>query len=148
MSIHNYEKRYAAALDNVERSALSEKNKQCIFRFANDLLLEGLSKSRIMRYVGTLKMLGEVIGMETGEEKKESQLLPRKCPRCDIINAFESKHCSKCGGILDLRYAMELEEKRKEQEEVRNNADTLMNMLMKDPDVQKVLMEKIAQMKA
>lgn len=43
---------------------------------------------------------------------------------------------------------MELEEKRKEQEEVRNNADTLMNMLMKDPDVQKVVMEKISQMKA
>lgn len=89
----------------MQRSLLSEKNKQCIFRFANDLLLEGLSKPRIMRYVGTLKMLGEV---------------------------------------LDLRYAMEQEEKRKEQEEVRNNADTLMNMLMKDPEMQKVLMEKLA----
>ncbi|MEK6867588.1 MAG: hypothetical protein AABX98_02080 [Nanoarchaeota archaeon] len=87
-------------------------------------------------------------GMQTEENKEESKIVPRKCPRCDTLNAFESKHCSKCGGILDIRYAMELEEKRKEQEEVRNNADTLMNMLMKDPDVQKVLMEKISQMKA
>lgn len=87
-------------------------------------------------------------GMETGEEKKESQLLPRKCPRCDTINVYDSKHCNKCGGILDLRYAMEQEEKRKEQEEVRSNADQLINMLMKDPDVQKVLMEKLAQLKA
>jgi integrase len=86
-------------------------------------------------------------GMKTEESMEESKILPRKCPRCDTINASESKHCSKCGGILDLKYAMELEEKRKEQEEVRSNADTLMNMLMKDPDVQKVLMEKIALLK-
>ncbi len=87
-------------------------------------------------------------GMKTEESKDESKILPKKCPRCDIINAYESKHCSKCGGILDLKYAMELEEKRKEQEEVRSNADTLMNLLMKDPDVQKVLMEKIALLKS
>lgn len=87
-------------------------------------------------------------GMKTEENKEESKILPKKCPRCDMINAYESKHCNKCGGILDIRYAMELEEKRKEQEDVRSNADALMNMLMKDPDVQKVLMEKIAQLKA
>ena len=87
-------------------------------------------------------------GMKTEESMEKSKILPKNCPRCDTINASENKHCSKCGGILDLKYAMELEEKRKEQEEVRSNADTLMNMLMKDPDVQKVLMEKIALLKA
>ncbi|MEK6921502.1 MAG: tyrosine-type recombinase/integrase [Nanoarchaeota archaeon] len=87
-------------------------------------------------------------GMQTTEKKEESQLLPRKCVRCDTINSSESKHCNKCGGILDIRYAVELEEKKKEQEEIRSNADALMNMLMKDPDVQKVLLEKIAQLKA
>ena len=43
---------------------------------------------------------------------------------------------------------MEVKEKRKEQQEIRSNADELMNLLMKDPDVQKVLMEKLAGLKS
>jgi len=86
-------------------------------------------------------------GIKTEEKKKESQILPRICVRCDCINAFDSKHCNKCGGILDLKYAMELEQKHEEEIKMRSSTDELMNMLLKDKDVQKLLMEKLISLK-
>ncbi len=82
-------------------------------------------------------------GMSEGIKKEESKLLPIRCPRCDMMNSNENKFCCKCGGILDLKYAMELQEK----ENMRSNADQLMNMLMRDKDVQDLLREKLAVLK-
>lgn len=82
-------------------------------------------------------------GIKTAETKEEEQAKPRICPRCDTINANESRHCNKCGGILDLKFAMELEEKRKHQTELRSNSDNVMDMLLKDKDVQALMMEKL-----
>lgn len=75
-------------------------------------------------------------GLEIGEEKKENKILPRKCPRCDTINAYDSKHCNKCGGILDLKYALEMDEQKKE-------ADGIMARLLKDKEIQELIMEKL-----
>ena len=86
-------------------------------------------------------------GMKSVEKKKES-VLPVSCSRCDTVNAQQSKHCMKCGGMLDLKHAMEMEEKRGEVEKVRSNADELMNMLLKDTDVQQLLMQKLANLPA
>ncbi len=82
-------------------------------------------------------------GIKNEEKKDESKLLPRICSRCDTINSNEFKHCSKCGGILDLKYAMELEERKEQQEKLRANSDQMMNMLMQDKEVQAFLMEKL-----
>ncbi|MEK6974642.1 MAG: hypothetical protein AABW41_05400 [Nanoarchaeota archaeon] len=71
---------------------------------------------------------------------------PIKCPRCDNINSYDSKFCSKCAGILDIETAMKLEEKRLKELETRKEGDDIMNMLIKDPEVRKLLMEKIAMM--
>ena len=85
-------------------------------------------------------------GVKTEELKKESQMLPRICPRCDTINAYDSKYCSKCAGILDLKFAMELEQRQQEEMKMRNSTDELMNRLLRDKDVQKLLMEKLQMM--
>ncbi len=82
-------------------------------------------------------------GIHIGQAKEESKLLPVRCPRCETLNSSEDKQCSKCACILDMKYAMELEEKRRVEQEMRTNADSLMNMLLKDKDVQKLLMEKM-----
>ncbi|MFQ5620931.1 MAG: tyrosine-type recombinase/integrase [Candidatus Nanoarchaeia archaeon] len=79
-------------------------------------------------------------GITLEDEKEESKMQPQICPRCENINAHDSKHCSKCGGILDLHLAVELSK----QETVRGEADKLMNALFKDKDVQNLILEKIA----
>ncbi len=82
-------------------------------------------------------------GMSIEQKKEESKLIPIHCPRCDVLNGNENKFCCKCGGILDIKYALDFEEKRKQENEVRNGADQLMNELLKDKDVQRLLMEKM-----
>ena len=71
------------------------------------------------------------------EEKKADLIQPMICPRCDTINSADSKHCNKCGGVLDVRAAMELEENEKE----RKGMDKWLNLLMKDKVVQERMME-------
>jgi integrase/recombinase XerD len=78
-------------------------------------------------------------GMAIQEKQEESVLVPKKCVRCHKLNAFDSKHCDQCGGVLDVQYAMEVEEKM----EKRGKADELMNLLMKDPDVLALMSEKM-----
>lgn len=83
-------------------------------------------------------------GVKIDKEEKESSLKPIKCPRCDNINSYDAKFCSKCAGILDIETAMKLEEKRLKELETRKEGDDIMNMLIKDPEVRKILIEKIA----
>ena len=58
MGIHNYEAEYARAQEQVTESQLSLKNKQLIFSFVNDLLLEGLSLPRLIKYLRLLRLIG------------------------------------------------------------------------------------------
>ena len=80
------------------------------------------------------------------EDKKESSLKPKKCLKCDTLNNYDSKFCHKCAGILDIKTAMELEEKREKELEMRKESDNVMNMLMRDPEVQSLIREKIVGM--
>ena len=89
------------------------------------------------------KAILEMNGLSVADKQEKSKLQPVICPRCDTINAVDSKHCNKCGGILDLKYLMELEEKQKEQSHLRNNSDKMMDLLFKDKEVQELLMEKM-----
>jgi integrase/recombinase XerD len=70
------------------------------------------------------------------DEQKESLLKPRQCPRCQTINAKDARFCHKCGGVLDVNTAIELEEERK-------IGDDIMTELVKDPLIQKILLKKI-----
>jgi len=69
-------------------------------------------------------------------EDKEPKLKPKICPRCNASNAFEARFCMKCGLALDVKAAQEIEE-------VRAKTDSLMNLLMKDPEFREFLVKKL-----
>ena len=48
---------------------------------------------------------------------------------------------------MDVQLALEIDEKNKQANDMRNNADALMSLLMKDEEVQQVLMRKLREMK-
>ena len=82
-------------------------------------------------------------GIKEDKEKQESKLQPQICVRCDTINSADFQHCSKCGGILDVKYVGELERK----EEVRGKSDSIMDKLFQDEEFQKMFMEKVKELK-
>ena len=77
-------------------------------------------------------------GIKT-EQEKQSPLKPQQCPRCAIINSVDARFCHKCGSPLDVNTALELDEERKQ-------SDDMMAELVKDPEVQKILAKKIIDM--
>ena len=81
----------------------------------------------------------EMNGFKTDENSNQSIMQPKKCLRCDTINGHESKYCLKCGGVMDLQEAMNLQQSFEERKE----ADSVMDRLMKDKEVQRFLMEKM-----
>jgi len=87
-----------------------------------------------------LKLNG--VADEKKRESEESKLKPIKCPRCDTINSHDSKFCSKCACVIDLKTMMEMDEKVKKEVKIKSFGDKLLNMLMKDEGFQKVLVQK------
>ena len=77
-------------------------------------------------------------GIKT-DKQKESLLKPKQCPRCSSINSRDARFCEKCGSVLDVNTAVELDEER-------SKGDDLMAQLVKDPEVQKILARKIVDM--
>lgn len=84
-------------------------------------------------------------GIKIETKQEESKFQPRICPRCDTINSADSKHCNKCGGVLDLKYAMEMEEKQQQELSERKKKDSILSELLNDTDVQEFLLHKIRQ---
>jgi predicted amidophosphoribosyltransferase len=60
----------------------------------------------------------------------------RVCPRCKEKNSPINKFCYKCGSVIDIRTAAEMQEKRAK-------ADELLNILIDDPEVLRLLQRKI-----
>lgn len=79
-----------------------------------------------------------VYGLKKREET-EPKLKPKICPRCQTPNQFDARFCIKCGLALDVKVAMEVEEARKA-------TDTIMDMLMKDPEFKRLLKKKLREM--
>lgn len=82
-------------------------------------------------------------GIPIDKKKNEIIMQPKICTRCDTINSFDSKQCNKCGCILDLKTALELEEKHEKVNDERSRADEILNLLLNDNDVRKVIAEKM-----
>ncbi len=78
-------------------------------------------------------------GLKPKEEKIESTLAPRKCPRCDHTNKATSKFCSRCGGVLDIQTAVTM------QEEIRM-MDEKFSKLLQDEETQKFLVKKMVEL--
>ncbi|MBT4446060.1 tyrosine-type recombinase/integrase [archaeon] len=75
-------------------------------------------------------------GIEIAESKKEQQMKPKICTKCNKVNSFDSLHCSQCGTVLDLKLALEMDE-------TQSSADDTMAKLLKDKDVQSLLLKKL-----
>lgn len=82
------------------------------------------------------KSLLKLNGIAVEDEKREQQLKVQTCHRCKEKNSPASKFCSRCGSPLDIRTALELDEKRK-------TGDEVVSMLVKDPEVQEIIVKKI-----
>jgi predicted amidophosphoribosyltransferase len=66
-----------------------------------------------------------------------------KCPRCEKVNPQTGKFCLRCGLPLDTKTAMESEEKRKEMDNIMT---ILLKDLLKDPEIQTRIENKLKQM--
>lgn len=66
------------------------------------------------------KAVKKMYGLVEEEDKKESILAPKSCPRCNEINPATSKFCNKCSLALDFKIALELEDKRKKSDSIIN----------------------------
>ena len=81
------------------------------------------------------KALLKMNGMSFKDEETIGELDLINCSRCGFNNAPTNKYCGKCGLTLDLKEAMLMEQKMKEK-------DQLLNVLVNDPDVKRILIEK------
>jgi site-specific recombinase XerD/ribosomal protein L40E len=81
-----------------------------------------------------------VYGLKKRSEE-EPKLKPKICPRCQTSNQFDAKFCVKCGLALDVKTAMEVEE-------TRLKTDSIMDMLMRDPEFRELLARKLSELKA
>ncbi len=85
-----------------------------------------------------LKAHGIVV---TQDDKPKMGLTITTCPRCRQKTGPETQFCPTCGMALNLKATMKLEE-----EKVK--ADEIMNILMKDDDVRKIIARKRARQTA
>lgn len=75
----------------------------------------------------TDKALLSVYGLAQDEEKEKSKFGLKPCPRCNKENPATATICESCGGVLDLKKAMEIDTEQK----------TVMDMLIKMKEEQK-----------
>lgn len=78
-------------------------------------------------------------GVEPEEERKRPKIDVIVCPRCSTKNMPTGRFCNKCGLPLQIEAAMELENTRKE-------ADTLMSLLLEDPEIKTLMLAKLKRM--
>jgi len=85
----------------------------------------------------------EINGMAKENEKKLDELKPKICPRCNTLNSYSSNYCSKCASILDIETAMKEQEEMVNKDKRLTNTNDIMSALIKDSEVQSVLLKKI-----
>jgi len=83
-------------------------------------------------------------GLKVEENEKEKESTVSKCPRCEKMNPSTGKFCQQCGLPLDQGTAMETEEKRKEMDNIMT---ILLKDLLKDPEIQARIENKLEQLK-
>lgn len=75
-------------------------------------------------------------GIEVEETKTEDSMSLINCTRCNHSNAPTSTYCNKCGMLLDIKEAMDLERVNREKDEV-------MKLILSDPEIKKLAIERL-----
>jgi integrase len=78
-------------------------------------------------------------GIKPKEEKPESTLAPKECPRCRTINKATGRFCTRCGAVLDIETAVTM------QDEIKK-LDEIFAELLQDPEVQSVLLKRMREL--
>ena len=78
------------------------------------------------------------------KEKEEERRRPKKCSRCDCMNDSSARYCSRCAFPLDGKAA----EEAFEAEEKRNDAEGVLEKLVKDERVRKAMTEVLSEISA
>jgi integrase/recombinase XerD len=81
----------------------------------------------------------EASGIEIKKDKPKSIMKPRKCGKCKTINEVTNKYCKICGLPLDEKES----ERLIENDLKRNQADEVMNRLIKDSEVMELIKKKL-----
>jgi len=84
------------------------------------------------------KRLLEIHGLK-GKEEEPLKITVRICPRCKVKNSPISKFCNKCGSLLNIKDALEIDKRVRIAEEV-------MEMLLKNHEVKLFLIEKLKEL--
>jgi len=83
-------------------------------------------------------------GLKEEKKEQEEEFTPKKCHRCEKMNPSTGKFCLRCGAPLDLETVMKVEEKRNEMD---NTMTILLKDLLKDPEIQARIENKLEQIK-
>jgi integrase/recombinase XerD len=83
-----------------------------------------------------LKAHGITVDQET---KAKIAFILTKCPRCDQESSSDAQFCPKCGMVLNVKAALKIEAER-------DLADRIMDILMKDNEVRRLLAKKISEL--
>lgn len=80
-------------------------------------------------------------GIRTEEEKEESKMKPKKCPRCSLVNSATARFCQQCSAALDLKVALEMEEEtRKRTEKAAEDYSAILSSI-KDEKARKLVLK-------
>ena len=82
-------------------------------------------------------------GLKKNESKNESVLKPQVCKRCSENNPADSKFCRRCGAVLNIDTALEVQKIHERKEERDKNVNDVMSVLMKDKEFQSLFIDKI-----
>ncbi|MFW6083135.1 MAG: tyrosine-type recombinase/integrase [Thermoplasmatota archaeon] len=80
-------------------------------------------------------------GIVTEENKEESKLTPKECPRCNEKNPPKAKYCNRCGMALSLEASQDIEERSNEL------SKGFMELAKENPELMEVLEEEIKKAK-
>jgi len=71
MDIHDYEKRYQAALRGLDKSSVSQRNKELIREYNEALILENLSKPKLLKYIEIMRTVAKRINKDLDKATME-----------------------------------------------------------------------------
>jgi len=142
-----------------EKAGIKKRIYPHLFRHSRATeLAKHLTESQLKAYMGWVqssKMAGvyvhlagrdvddallEMHGIKRGRKKDGSKLKPRKCPRCGTTNEATNRFCKSCGSPLDMKTALEVEEKRKAYDEI------ISEVLAKNPEISRLIVQKAIEM--
>lgn len=83
-------------------------------------------------------------GIRNDDQKEEPQHRARTCPRCEHVNPSTFQFCGKCGGSLDLKAALEKQERMRQLEDRRGESEKVLGLLLEDREVRDLLRSKLA----